>query len=182
MTKRAARETRRRSSLSRSDGEPAQAPPATGVRRAESEPLPRAPSSPRRHDRCERSGRTGHDRVNSIAPRPPTNRPVCVLSEEPRTGHAWGDGGGTACLSLHRFLRSRLAVCQGVTEMDVKGAKALSERLAEAARSEDPCESERRQHGDEPATAESSKTNGRACQAVLAHLRLATAPRELVRS
>ena len=66
--------------------------------------------------------------------------------------------------------------------MDVKGAKALSERLAEAARNDDPCGFESRQHGDEPATAESSKTNGRACQAVLTHVRLATAPRELVRS
>lgn len=66
--------------------------------------------------------------------------------------------------------------------MDVKGAKALSERLAEAARGEDPYGSESPKHGDEPATAESRKTNGRACQAVLAHLHIATAPRELVRS
>jgi hypothetical protein len=66
--------------------------------------------------------------------------------------------------------------------MDVKGAKALSERLAETARNDDPCGSASRQHGDEQVTAESSDTYGRACQAVLTHLRLATAPRELVRS
>ena len=74
------------------------------------------------------------------------------------------------------------AVCQGVTEMDVKGAKALSERLAEAARNEDAYGPESPRHRDEPVTAESSDTRGRACQAVLTHLRLATAHRELVRS
>ena len=44
--------------------------------------------------------------------------------------------GDRACLSLHQLLRSgRLA--QEVKRMDVKGARALSERLAEAARNVD---------------------------------------------
>jgi hypothetical protein len=59
--------------------------------------------------------------------------------------------------------------------MDVKGAKALSERLTRAARNDDACGSESRQRGDEPLTA-ASDTNGRACRAVLTHLRPAADP------
>ena len=57
--------------------------------------------------------------------------------------------------------------------MDVKGAKALSERLAEAARDDDPYRSERPGRSEEQAAASSDAT-GRACRAVLTHLRLAT--------
>ena len=60
-TLRAARETRPHSptSLSRSDGEPAQAHLLTGVRWFGDRRLP-APDSPRFHGRCEEPARTGH--------------------------------------------------------------------------------------------------------------------------
>jgi len=68
------------------------------------------------------------------------------------------------------------AVCQGVTEMDVKGAKALSERLAEVGRdpgrdklrSEDPGSGSSSSCSDvlHDGEGQSGDDKGRACQAV----------------
>jgi hypothetical protein len=72
--------------------------------------------------------------------------------------------------------------------MDVKGARALSERLAEAARAVDPAhakamdseDSDGRSKLAEPPGDEDDKRRG--SQELLTHLRLATPPRELLRS
>ena len=57
---------RLRPGLSRSDGEPAQAPPATGVRLFRERNIPLGAGPPRRHGRCEQPVRTGRKWVNPV--------------------------------------------------------------------------------------------------------------------
>ena len=114
VTNEAARETQPQPLESLAQrGESAQAPPATRGAPFRGDCRLPAPDSPWRHGRCGQPGRTGHDRVNSRRSRPTRRRatqaangidPIVSYRARRAQDTLPGDGGGTACLSLHHFL------------------------------------------------------------------------------